>query len=253
MGSGLLDQDSLGPDASLGSGDGLGDVGAASVVPVVVYPNLGSQLSELAVAASSGAGVDSALSGTGTVGGDNATSGAPLLLSMQLDGNRDGVLEFLADNGVVPANVVGDYLEVDVPPSLLGPLAGQSGVARVREMPEPFRARGSVTSRGVGAHGAAGWHGGGFTGEGVKVGVIDVPSGRTNRDGFTGLRALSGTELPSKVVGRCYVDVGRPTSDLANCDSAGGDNHGTEVAEAIMDVAPEEVSGALCKAGSWSC
>ncbi|WP_419837237.1 S8 family serine peptidase [Candidatus Poriferisodalis sp.] len=235
-----LEPDGLGPEGSLGPdpGDGLS---AAEVV----YPNLGSQLSELAVATAAGAesAVGGATDGEAQPGGTNAPQGGePLLLTVQLDGNRTDVLGFLADNGVTPANVVGDYLEVYVPPALLGPLAQQTGVSRVREMPRPFKSQqevAAVIDRSLRAHGTAVWRFNGFTGAGVKVGVIDGPTSGTSKDGFTGLRALLGTELPSTVVGRCYSAVGTPTSSLANCDTAGGDDHGTRVAQSVIDVAPE--------------
>ncbi len=222
-----LEPDGLGPEGSLGPdpGDGLS---AAEVV----YPNLGSQLSELAVA--SAAGADSAV--------EAAAGGDPLLLTVQLDGNRTDVVEFLADNGVTPSNVVGDYLEVYVPPALLAPLAQQTGVSRVREMPQPFKNQAeleAISAELARDHGAALWHLNGFTGDGVKVGVIDTASGATSRDGFTGLRALRGTELPSTVIGRCYTAVGAPTANLANCDTARGDGHGTLVAQSLMDIAPD--------------
>ncbi len=209
-----------------------GAVGASTATEVA-YPNLGSQLSDLAVAASAAAppSLD---------GGTNATaSSGARLLAIQLDGNPDEVLDFLDRNGIAPANVVGDYLEVYVPPDLLAPLSQQTGVSRVREMPQAFKELGPTLSKGVEFHGADVWHRGGFTGDGVKVGVIDTPTTSTSRDGFTGLRALQGNELPSTVVGRCYTDVGKPTSNLANCDAAGGDEHGTLVAETLMDVAPD--------------
>ena len=233
-----LEPDGLGPEGSLGPdpGDGLS---AAQVA----YPNLGSQLSELA--AVSAAGAESAAGGAGgepnSLGGTNSTSGGkPLLLTIQMDGNREGVVEFLADNGVTPANVVGDYLEVYVPPALLGPLAQQVGVSRVREMPQPFRQQSDLTAaEGLRDLGAALWHVNGFTGDGVKVGVIDASATYTSRDGFTGLRALRGTELPSTVAGRCYPAVGRPTSNLAYCDAAGGHDHGTRVAAAVINFAPD--------------
>ena len=228
-----LPPDSLGPDGALGLDPDLGD---GSLAAGVVYPNLGSQLSALAVASAAGGG--SALGGS-ALGGANSTLGEPLLLTVQLDGNRADVVDFLADNGVAPSNVVGDYLEVYVPPGLLGSLAQQTGVSRVREMPQPFKNQHAATVETVRDHGAAAWHKSGFTGDGVKVGVIDTSSNTTSKDGFTGLRALLGTELPSTVVGRCYTDVGAPTSDLANCDAAGGDRHGTKVAGALMDIAPD--------------
>ena len=233
VGEGLV-PDSLGPEGSLGPAEDAG-LGAAEVV----YPNLGSQLSELAVV--SAVGGEAALDGgRAQSGGANGTGSVEaLLLTVLLDGNRDDVLEFLADNGVAPANAVGDYLEVYLPPALLGPLARQAGVSWVREMPHPVKDRGDVAGQGARGHGALVWHGNGWTGDGVKVGVIDIASTRRSKDGFTGLRALMGTDLPATVVGRCYTDVGKPTSDLANCDTAGGSDHGTSVAESLMDVAPD--------------
>ena len=241
--------DDLLPDSPLDPGGSLApDPGAGYSSDEVAYPNLGSQLSALAVAhdclAASGdasdAGASCGAASPALPGGANSTlSTEPLLLTMQLDGNGDGVLEFLADNGVTTANVVGDYLEAYVPPGLLGALAGQTGVSRVREMPQPFKDRGRITGDAFKEHEADLWHFNGFTGDGVKVGVIDGSRTNTSKDGFTGLRARLGTDLPKTVVGRCYTGTGKPTSDLANCDTAGGDTHGTKVAESLMDIAPD--------------
>ncbi len=238
--------DSLGPDTPPVSEPGEGSAAAE-----VAFPALGSQLSALAVAHAEGSGL-AVEPGSGDAardpalpGGANSTSGGgPLLLMIQLDSNRADVLGFLAKNGVTPSNVVGDYLEVYVPPELLGPLAQQTGVSRVREVPQSFKSQsyadgGRVFTDAARSHGALPWHFDGFTGDGVKVGVIDGSSAATTRDGFTGVRALLGTELPLTVIGRCYIDVGQPTSDLANCDSAGGNGHGTQVAESLMHVAPD--------------
>ena len=64
------------------------------------------------------------------------------------------------------------------------------------------------------------------------MGIIDV--------GFEGFRGLLGTELPATVAARCYTDIGRFTTNLADCEGAdGGDNHGTIVAESVVDIAPE--------------
>jgi len=94
----------------------------------------------LADTSSSGNSITEVMASSSAAGGP-ASSDEPLLLNLQLDSNRDGVLEFLHDNGVIPSNVAGDYLEVYVPPSLLGDLAQQTGVSRVREMPDEIRAR----------------------------------------------------------------------------------------------------------------
>ena len=47
-----------------------------------------------------------------------------------------------------------------------------------------------------------------------------------------------GTELPTTVKARCYTELGRFTTNLAVCEEE-GDNHGTRVAETVMDIAPE--------------
>ncbi|MDE0669794.1 MAG: S8 family serine peptidase, partial [bacterium] len=225
-----LGPETLGPDASLEP-----ELGTQWTADAVVYPNLGSQLSAVAVAFDEN-------DPNSSLGGEamrSSVGAEPLLLTIQTDGAPDGVVDFLARNGVSTANVVGDYLEAYVPPDLLASLAGETGVDRVREMPEPFRDRGLVKSAGVAKHAAVIWHRNGFTGDGVKVGVIDTSTTATAKDGFTGLRALQGTELPLTVTGRCYADAGQPTSNLANCDAVGGDRHGTMVAETLMDMAPD--------------
>ncbi|MCY3850570.1 MAG: hypothetical protein OXF75_07200, partial [Acidimicrobiaceae bacterium] len=119
--------------------------------PGQAYPNLGSQLSELAathkysaadVCGASGSGVSSAgTSGPGATspvlpGNTNSTSNEPLLVTVQLDGSQseqNEVVDFLTGCGAAPANELPGYLEVFVPPELLAPLAAQAGVARVRE------------------------------------------------------------------------------------------------------------------------
>lgn len=137
---------------------------------------------------------------------------------------------FLRANGGDPRNVGEDYIEAYVPASLLVEASTQPGVARVQAIVPPQPKRGPITSQGVAVHGAQLWHALGFTGKGVKVGVIDT--------GFSGLRGLLGSELPATVAARCYADIGRPTSRLSACDDE-GDVHGTAVAEALVDVAPD--------------
>ena len=66
------------------------------------------------------------------------------------------------------------------------------------------------------------------------MGVIDLPFG------FNGFNHLMGNELPSTVQARCYTSLGRFTQSLAGCEnSILGNNHGTLVAEAVVDIAPE--------------
>lgn len=78
-------------------------------------------------------------------------------------------------------------------------------------------------------HRAATWQSAGYLATGVKVGIID--------GGFTGISARLGVELPSTVQGRCYSGVGTFTSNLSDCEAEGID-HGTAVAETVVDMAP---------------
>ena len=78
------------------------------------------------------------------------------------------------------------------------------------------------------AHDADSWHTRGLTGVGVKVGIVD--------GGFIGLTTLMGTELPNAIVPRCYSAIGAFSSVLSSCQSV--TNHGTGVAESLVDVAP---------------
>ena len=142
----------------------------------------------------------------------------------------DALTRFLRENGGDPRNVCEDYVEAYVPVALLVEASKQPGVRRMQAIVPPQPKRGPTTSQGVEVHGAPLWHALGFTGEGVKVGVIDT--------GFSGLSGLLGTELPASVAARCYAGMGRPTSRLSACDNE-GDFHGTAVAEALLDVAPD--------------
>ncbi|MCY3953571.1 MAG: S8 family serine peptidase, partial [bacterium] len=236
------------------------------------YPNLGSQLSALAVAAdirqygAEGGGPPNTdmTEGAGPPtppGGTNSTlnSSEPRLLTIQLDGNQDEVVEFLAEHGITPANALSNYLEVELPPGLLASLAEQTGVARVREMPTPRRLLDNVFTKGVPVHQAGRWHAAGYEGQGVKIGVIDAVSRPKDRngvrrwgaDGFTGLRALMGVGLPRTVKGLCFPGPGSATFDLADCDRPGGVQHGTRVAETVMDMAPR-ASLYISNASTWA-
>ena len=157
-------------------------------------------------------------------------SGESVAVTIYLTDNVDTVISFLEDNGGDPRNVGEDYIEAYVPVTLLGPVSEQPGVIRVREIIPPQPAYGDVTSQGVGAHLATAWHEAGITGQGVKVGIIDL--------GFEGFRDLMGTELPATIQARCYTDLARFTTNLADCTREGYGIHGTSVAETVVDAAP---------------
>ena len=195
------------------------------------YPNLGSHLDQLVTSVEEGE----------TTAEDAAEDTAmhreeSVAVTIYLSGNVDEVAAFLEENGGDPRNVGEDYIEAYVPVSLLGPVSEQPGVLRVREIvpPEPTQVAQTIAGQGPAAHLSAAWNQAGYTGQGVKVGVID------SHPAFNGFRGLMGTELPGTVQTRCYTELGRFTTNLADCEDAeDGGNHGTRVAEAVMDIAPE--------------
>ena len=205
------------------------------------YPNLGSRLNQLV------AGVEE-----GGASAREAAEDAPVrqeesvAVTIYLSGNVDGVVSFLEDNGGSPRNVGEDYIEAYVPVTLLGQLSEQPGVLRVREIvpPQPAQSTQRIVGQGPPVHGSPAWNQAGYSGQGVKVGVIDLLGG------FNDFSSLMGTELPSTVQARCYTDAGRFTQNVADCaDALVGSGHGTWVAEAVMDIAPE---ASLYIASPWS-
>jgi len=131
----------------------------------------------------------------------------------------------MATGGEV-VNAGASLVEAYVRPEALRGLAGQPGVGAVTPIRRPVEH--AFLAAGVALHGADVWQAAGYTGAGVRVGIID--------GGFAGLPALLGTRIPGPVIGRCYAAVGSASSDLAACD--GGDPHGAAVAETIAAAAP---------------
>jgi subtilisin family serine protease len=147
-------------------------------------------------------------------------------VTIRLSGNIPEAVVFLKVGGATVANIGTDFIEAHVPVTLLANLEQQIGVLSVRTIIAPYP---QVTSQGTLVHGSPNWNTAGFTGAGVKVGIID--------SGFEGFGDLMGTELPSTVVARCYILIGIFTSSLADCYWDGV--HGTAVAEAVVDIAPD--------------
>jgi len=127
-------------------------------------------------------------------------------------------------------------VRADVDPGILTELATHPAVVWVRrplypEIPDqpwpgrvgPATTTSEVTSEGLVPMNVGAWHRAGFTGQGVKVGIID--------GGFGGYQALLGGELPSssRVHFRAF---GTATLDPNNV-------HGTACAEVIHDIVPD--------------
>ena len=118
------------------------------------------------------------------------------------------------------------YLRVRFPLASAARVGSVQGVSRLRVPARPTDVGfGDVVSESVSLTGADGLHGSGFDGSGVQVAVID--------SGFEGLsEAIDEGELPDTavaVLGGSVVSWG----DLENTSQ-----HGTGVAEHVMDMAP---------------
>ena len=220
----------------------LTDDGSAPAIPEKhqqTYPNLGSHLDLIAVQAEQ--------SKQDTKENDQQDSNKksakqpenqdiPIPVTIHLSHNSQGVTDFLTRNGHPPANSGDEYLEALVPPSLLAELSHQPGVIRVRRIlpPIPASINQIITGNGPAPHAALPWHAAGYTGQDIKVGIIE------RGPNFSGITSLMGTEVPSPIQARCYTDFGTHTNKLSDCDRPGSaDHHGTLTAEALFDIAPQ--------------
>ena len=211
------------------------------------YPNLGSTLDRMVARVEEEGATSEEAAGEALV--HQAESVA---VTIYLSGNVDEVVTFLEDNGGDPRNAGEDYIEAYVPVTLLGPVSERPGVTRVREIvpPQPVQLVQRIIGHGPPVHGSAAWNQAGYSGQDIKVGIIDL--------GFKDLTSLMGTELPARVQGRCYTDIGVFTQNLADCEAVGevtvdipecldaarrsavlNAEHGTIVAESVIDIAPE--------------
>ncbi len=114
-----------------------------------------------------------------------------------------------------------------LPVAALKGAAGLDGVRMVRRPAEAVLMEnlsvGASTTQGLAAIEGPAWHAMGYTGNGVKIGVID--------GGFTGYTGLLGTDLPATVTVENFVDG--ETTPMVD----GTTPHGTACAEIIYDIA----------------
>ncbi len=107
-----------------------------------------------------------------------------------------------------------------------------SALATIAEMEEvyycfrPPRCVAHVASEGLEEIGVADFRKLGYTGEGVRAGVIDL--------GFDRYDRLVGSELPADLKARSYFRSPSGQGDI----TGGGEDHGTACAELVYDIAP---------------
>jgi len=123
--------------------------------------------------------------------------------------------------GAMVESVHGRTAQVSVPLGLIKALTAVPDVKLVRMPFEAFHYA-EVISEGVAETKASAWHDSGFSGQGVKVGIIDCT-------GFGGYEALLGTELPTEVHTASFHSEGFTAPGY----------HGTGCAEIVHDMAPD--------------
>ena len=190
------------------------------------YPNMDSNLNRIVEQVQTGQFTAQAAAANAPLSSDESVA----VTIYVTEGFAAAIVAFLESNGASPRNVGTDYVEAYVPVSLLPDTSEQEGVISIRSIIPPQPAQSTTGSAAATAHGATAWHTAGLKGQGIRIGVIDT--------GFSGLRGLMGSELPSSVEARCYTDVGTFTANLTDCET-GDDPHGAAVTEAAFDISPE--------------
>lgn len=144
----------------------------------------------------------------------------------------------LAEAGIAVLSHHGNEVEVGIPLAQIEAAASSATLAQLvalAHLPHviTIRAPKSVPTGALPPHNegtsvtlATAWHAAGYTGQGVRVGIIDP-------DGFAGYSRLMGSELP--VAGRIVL---APWTDAEQLDRETGP-HGTACAEIVYDMAPD--------------
>jgi pSer/pThr/pTyr-binding forkhead associated (FHA) protein/subtilisin family serine protease len=198
-------------------------------------PALGSVYKDFLIAYDTG-GIDAAVELAALRGLLNDRDEIRITLVVDEEAAIEPISEELRSVGITIEGSYRDKVNVGIPLALIETLAEQQGVEGLfsqlsqmehiirLELPLPNRVDRlpSVQGEGVAITSADAWHDAGVTGQGIRVGVLDL--------GFDGYRDLLGTELPSQVVARSFVYGEEPDSS--------GEIHGTACAEIVHEMAP---------------
>lgn len=146
------------------------------------------------------------------------------------------IVEELRGAGITIEGSYREKINVGVPLALIEQLSEQQGTDALFQqltqiehiirlelpMPDQPGRLSHVQGEGVSLTGATKWHEVGFTGEGVRVGVLDL--------GFDGYRDLLGSDLPADLTAKSFVYGEEPDTS--------GEVHGTACAEIVHEMAP---------------
>jgi subtilisin family serine protease len=143
----------------------------------------------------------------------------------------EGVIQAITEAGGQVTGVgFGDTLiQGWLPIDALEAVAAQEDVYFIRRPLQAFPLEslyiGNSTTEGLTVINGQAWHTAGYTGSGVKIGVIDL--------GFIGYAGLLGTDLPASVTVKNFVD------GESDAQIDGTTEHGTACTEVIYDIAPD--------------
>lgn len=124
---------------------------------------------------------------------------------------------------VIPRVLLEQLVVADDPAVLFEQISGLEHIIQIKLPMPDIRDDDGVLTESVPIIKADAWHAAGITGQGVKVGVLDM--------GFDSYRNLLGTDLPAQVTARSFISG-------VEIDQA-GTVHGAAVAEIIHDIAPD--------------
>lgn len=207
-------------------------------------PSLGSVYKDFMLAYESG-GPEEARRLAETRGLLNSRNEIRITLVVDDEAHVPALSEELRRVGITVEASYRERINIGVPLTLIEQLAEQQGIEALfqqltqmehivrLELPLPKRTnrnarsaaqpQGTIQGEGVWVTGADAWHAAGITGQGVRVGVLDL--------GFDGYRELLGTELPEDTVVRSFVYG-------VEADQS-GEVHGTACAEIVHEMAPD--------------
>jgi hypothetical protein len=124
-------------------------------------------------------------------------------------------------NIAIPISLVETQIQAENPELIADRITNLEHVIRVQLPNKATIKQAGVRGQGVNVTFADGWHAQGITGQGVKVGILDL--------GFAGYQDLLGQELPETVTVEMFGDDTDFASEL----------HGTAVAEIVHEMAPD--------------
>ena len=158
-----------------------------------------------------------------------ATTAVQDLVSVRIrySQNLEAIVDFLLDTGANVLFAGEGVIYADIPVHILASISSTEGIDKVIYGHKTIYP--AVVSEGSTLHNASAWNALSYSGNGVKIGIID--------GGFEGFSSLMGSDLPGTVVARCVTSSTSYTSNLSDCET--DSKHGTAVAEAIFDIAPE--------------